>query len=336
MISVIVPVYNTEKYLLKCVNSIAKQSFSDVQTIIVDDGSIDDSACIMDEQLLCNSQVIAVHKKNSGVSNARNTGILVSGGELISFCDSDDTLPENSLEFLQSDIKNHDLSIGYFETLTQDNRVNIQNLQSMINVKAIKIKENFAKEFDDSWNYVNYMSSCGKLFKSETIKRNFITFPENMVVFEDFFFVLSYISKVNSIKVVDKTVYTVHVRKTDKPHEYHRSRSDYVDDYLIGEAKLKDFLSSIGLDYSEKYWRTILRNLRIAYEVLWDGEAKTESEKRAKRKRIKEVLLTPTFQYKTEYEESMYTRIEYHLLKKGNVFFLERLYKIRKFLKKNI
>ena len=335
-ISVIVPVYNTGEYLSRCITGIAQQSYKDIQMVFVDDGSLDFSANIMDEQAFYDSRIIAVHKKNKGVSHARNVGISISDGKWISFCDSDDMLPKDSITYLQENSEDYDMIIGYHETLTEEKTVNIKNLQSRIALKEIAIKDYFASDFDTSWDYVNYMSSCGKLFNREIVYKNLIQFPESMVVFEDFCFVLSYLSKVRSIRVVDKTVYTVYVSKTDELHEYHRSRLDYVDDYLAGEEKLKNFLSSIGLNYSEKYWRTILRNLRIAYKVLWDGKANTASEKRAKRKRIKEVLLTPTFQHKTEYEESMYTRIEYHLLKRGNVFLLEKLYKFRQFLKKNI
>lgn len=91
-ISVIVPVYNVEEYLNRCVDSILNQTFSDFELILVDDGSVDKSGIICDEYVKKDKRVRVIHKKNGGVSAARNIGIDEAQGEYISFCDSDDYL----------------------------------------------------------------------------------------------------------------------------------------------------------------------------------------------------------------------------------------------------
>lgn len=92
MISVIIPVYNTEKYISRCVESVINQTYQNFEVILVDDGSTDESARICDEWVEMDTRITSIHQKNQGVSAARNNGLDVSKGEFISFIDSDDWL----------------------------------------------------------------------------------------------------------------------------------------------------------------------------------------------------------------------------------------------------
>lgn len=92
MVSIIVPVYNVEEYLSECVDSVLNQTYSDIEVILVDDGSTDQSGNICDEYAEMDSRIKVIHKKNEGVSAARNTGIETASGERIIFVDSDDCL----------------------------------------------------------------------------------------------------------------------------------------------------------------------------------------------------------------------------------------------------
>ena len=97
-ISIIVPVYNTEKYLRRCVDSILAQTFTDFELLLINDGSTDSSGAICDEYTQKDSRVRVFHKENGGVSSACNLGLDNARGEWITFEDSDDTLPVNALE----------------------------------------------------------------------------------------------------------------------------------------------------------------------------------------------------------------------------------------------
>ena len=97
-LSVIVPVYNVEKYLRWSIDSILKQTFSDFELILVDDGSTDSCGKICDEYALSDTRVRVVHQRHEGVSNARNKGIDIARGDIIGFVDSDDTICENMYE----------------------------------------------------------------------------------------------------------------------------------------------------------------------------------------------------------------------------------------------
>lgn len=100
MISIIVPVYNAEKYLRECIDSILQQTYTDIEVLLIDDGSTDDSLSICQEYEKKDKRVKVYHKKNSGVSDTRNFGIDHANGEYISFCDSDDKIASSLYEVL--------------------------------------------------------------------------------------------------------------------------------------------------------------------------------------------------------------------------------------------
>lgn len=102
-VSIIIPVYNTEQYLPRCIESILNQSFNDFELLLVDDGSLDASGSICDDYVEKDSRIKVFHKKNGGVSSARNLGLDNAQGEWVAFVDSDDLLPKDSLERLMQD-----------------------------------------------------------------------------------------------------------------------------------------------------------------------------------------------------------------------------------------
>lgn len=98
LISVIIPVYNVEKYLHRCIDSVINQTYSNLEIILVDDGSTDTSPEICDEYKNLDERIVVIHKKNGGLSDARNVGFDISKGEYILFLDSDDWMVNNALE----------------------------------------------------------------------------------------------------------------------------------------------------------------------------------------------------------------------------------------------
>lgn len=100
LISVILPIYNVSQYLKRCIDSVMAQTYKNIEIILVDDGSTDDSGMICDEYAKLDSRIKVVHKKNGGLSSARNAGIDVAKGEYLTFIDSDDYVDEDYVEFL--------------------------------------------------------------------------------------------------------------------------------------------------------------------------------------------------------------------------------------------
>lgn len=124
LISVIVPVYKVEKYLRKCVDSIISQTYTNLEIILVDDGSPDNCPKICDEYAKQDSRVKVIHKENGGLSDARNAGMAVATGEYISFIDSDDWIENNMLEILLKEIteNNCDIASCGINMVWEDNR----------------------------------------------------------------------------------------------------------------------------------------------------------------------------------------------------------------------
>ena len=103
-ISVIVPVYNTEKFLNNCIESILNQTHKNLEVIIIDDGSTDNSPAICDEYAKKDSRVKVIHKENGGVSSARNAGLDIASGEYIGFIDGDDVIEPDMYHFLLANL----------------------------------------------------------------------------------------------------------------------------------------------------------------------------------------------------------------------------------------
>ena len=124
-VDVIVPVYNTEKYLPKCIESILAQTYKNIELILVDDGSLDDSGRICDEYAAQDSRIQVIHKENGGVSKARNSGIDKAKGEWLLFVDSDDWVEEKYVEtFLKQAKKDVFLMQGLVQVGTEGEYVN--------------------------------------------------------------------------------------------------------------------------------------------------------------------------------------------------------------------
>ena len=111
LVSVIVPVYNVEPYLKDCLDSIIAQSYSDIEIILVDDGSKDGSAKICDEYAVKDSRIRVLHKANGGVSKARNAGLDMAQGEFVTFIDGDDTVDENYINLMHSEMVSQDYAV---------------------------------------------------------------------------------------------------------------------------------------------------------------------------------------------------------------------------------
>ncbi|MCM1312359.1 MAG: glycosyltransferase [Bacteroides sp.] len=197
-ISVIVPVYNVEKYLHRCIDSILAQIFTDFELLLVDDGSTDGSGSICDEYAKKDSRVRVFHKANGGVSSARNMGLDHARGEWITFVDSDDWLAD-SFSFSMIDDDDEDLIVFSYED-THEDRISY-NIEEGCWKTAAEIRE-FMRQ-----NINSFMMKCpwAKFYKRKLIGN--LRFDTNMRVSEDNLFVLNYLSKIQSCKVYEDLMY---------------------------------------------------------------------------------------------------------------------------------
>lgn len=201
MVSIIIPVYNSERTLRHCLDSVISQSFLDWELILVDDGSNDKSGDICDEYAAKDQRIKVFHKKNGGVSSARNIGLDYAKGEWIVFVDADDFVKESYLvHLLEHSQKQVDLVISYAEIY------NGNNIQKESYPAKLVNETNFESMFienDMNW----HTSPWSKLYKRNIIEENHLRFCEGMHIGEDAVFLYSYMLCANTIYVSSDTDY---------------------------------------------------------------------------------------------------------------------------------
>jgi glycosyltransferase involved in cell wall biosynthesis len=198
LLSIIVPVYNSEKYLSKCLDSIIAQSFKDFECIVVDDGSSDGSPAICDEYAAKDPRIKVMHKKNEGVSSARNDGIQAACGDYIAFVDSDDYLMHEMYSLLVEKIKHEKtdtVCCGY--THKKKDYLPPLDFKPGSIARAVFYLER-AELFGLIWN---------KLYFLKIINDNHIRFPDGYYFGEDMFFNLQYFFAIDTVSCVDKALY---------------------------------------------------------------------------------------------------------------------------------
>ena len=206
-ISIIIPVYNTEKLLPLCIDSILSQSYSDFELLLVNDGSIDNSGNICDEYAEKDSRIRVFHQENKGVSRARNVGLSNAKGEWIFFCDSDDYLSSNDGLFNLHKYFDRNISLIQFSHSNVKNGI----IQSSNNQK----KENQILTKLDFIRYGSFKKELWKqLFKRSIIEKHNLRFLENISYAEDWEFVIKYVQYVDSVVVSPNIIYN---------HVYHHS-----------------------------------------------------------------------------------------------------------------
>lgn len=214
-ISIIVPVYNTEKYLSKCINSIISQSFSDFELLLIDDGSNDKSGKICDFFSIKDERIKVLHQKNGGVSKARNNGLKMANGKWLMFVDSDDTLIENALEKINKEMANHPASFYNFQYIRRynDNKQEISNF-------VFEHNANSALYFIKQMLLHNASTGCWcNLYKSDIAKK--IKFDEKICVGEDTHYVINYLINTSGpIHISQDVIYIYNDNPCSVMHNY--------------------------------------------------------------------------------------------------------------------
>lgn len=197
ILSIIIPVYNMEKYIINCLESIGKIESSLVDLILVDDGSTDGSGDICREYSKKYGYKY-IYQKNKGCSSARNLGIEKSNSEYIWFIDSDDCIEENSVSLILNELKENNKELLVFGIKVVDkNKKNIEKL-----IPKSDMKENFYNERDEIFN-----SPCNKIYNCNIIKEYNIKFPITSHLGEDLAFNFKYLDKINKIEIIEEGIY---------------------------------------------------------------------------------------------------------------------------------
>lgn len=242
MISIIIPVYNVEKYLTECLDSILSQTYTDFEVILVDDGSPDNSGTICDEYAQKDMRIRVIHQKNAGVSAARNNGIEQSRGEWITFIDSDDWICSNYLcNFHLEESAGIDLVIQGLEYFNQ--RDGYFFSPRSFNECVLK-REDFQYGFAQN-RLMELGYPVGKAYRRDLLNLNNLRFDTRLSFHEDHIFVLDYYMLCNTIRLVDATDYKYRYYHTGSSLSSKRHSWEKMN--LAGDEMLKRFLKMQGV-----------------------------------------------------------------------------------------
>ena len=206
-LSIIVPVYNVEQYLHRCIDSILAQTFTDYEIILIDDGSPDRCGEIIDEYASRDDRIIPIHQSNRGVSAARNAGLKAAGGDYVGFVDPDDWIEPNMYSTLIGQIELNGCEIASCSWMSNDEEGHEIPYVSGLPTKVMDNEEYMRHLFDMPPTILG--SSWSKLFRRDIIKT---FFAENVTICEDNLFVAENCCNCSSAVYVNENLYHLFLR----------------------------------------------------------------------------------------------------------------------------
>lgn len=298
-ISIIIPIYNAEKYLTDCIDSIINQKYNNLEIILINDGSTDNSQKICEEYANKDKRVKLINQKNQGVSVARNKGIDIASGEIIMFVDSDDIMTDSTIDDVVSKMNNYDLLCFGYSELYKDKKIKIVSSAEIIDKKDFENRIVLNNQIGGYlWN---------KAFLKSIIEKNNIKFNEEIHFCEDLLFVINYFKYCKKLFYINKSLYLYRMRKSSVSFDFFNTKNIsilksyeklieiYSDDpvlsnnlkynYLLCYYKMKNIipseyernsqiisqekniLKSINLSLSEKIKYFIIKRLNFLYKV---------------------------------------------------------------------
>lgn len=273
-VSFIVPIYNVEKYLSRCVNSLRNQTLQDIEIILVDDESPDNCPQMCDQFASEDTRIRVIHKKNSGAGFSRNAGLDIAAGEYIYFVDSDDYIEFNAAELLYNEAKLNNLDICFAGFWSEDGNYShqIHIFNDLVVIEGNEIVDTVLKEYLGKPLNKNEKSSTAVwqgLISRSLISNNKIEFlSEREVISEDTFFLIDIFTKAKRFKYVKANIY--HHIKDENSLSHNADRlAKYDMCYLLEIEKLKGFpnysellsrIQSVYIGHAIGYLKSIVRS----------------------------------------------------------------------------
>ena len=206
LISVIVPVYNVEKYVKECIDSILSQSYKNLEILLIDDGSTDNSGKICDRYSELDKRIKVVHKNNGGLSDARNAGLNIAKGNFVTFIDSDDIISDDYIESLYvcQLKKNADIVVCRFTRFKNRDELLNYKSTSFYNEYSVSSIDYYLKTLYQNDHTLYSVSACAKLYKRSVFDN--LRYDKGKMN-EDFLLIDKILKKTSKISIIDKKLY---------------------------------------------------------------------------------------------------------------------------------
>lgn len=242
-LSVIVPVYNAEKYIESCISSIVNQTYKNLEVIIIDDGSTDDSFKILEKFKSLNNVKI-IRKVNDGLSNARNTGLCESSGSYITFVDNDDILDLNIYENAMRIINDKELDLLEF-SVSIDFEDDGYSREERIPTTFLKSKSDISDGIPNIMNSGLFNYVWNKIYKASVLLENSIKFEKDASNYEDLLFNFNCFEKIRNFYHLDMIGYHYKKRKTESMVAKYVNNNDII--IKDKRKELEKFIEKMGL-----------------------------------------------------------------------------------------
>jgi len=272
-ISIVIPIYNTDKYLPKCINSVLNQTYKNLEIILVDDGSTDKSVEICDKYSLQDNRIHVIHQKNSGIAHARNTGIRIATGEYLSFIDSDDYIEADMYKTLLDKLYAYDADIVECDHF----RANSEKINTNYNSGEI-LQFNNQQALEAL--FLGKLKDCvwSKLYKRDVVDG--IEFPVGNIC-EDDPWTYKVFARSQKIVFIDLAKYYYLQREDSNSHS-----SIFFWEKLDRFYNSKERLEFIARDFpslfnvaQKRFWLDLLNNyIKLEINKHWDKSKKTRNE----------------------------------------------------------
>lgn len=278
IVSVIVPVYNSEHSLHRCIDSVLKQSYINWDLILVDDGSQDKSVEICEKYCSMDSRIRLIKGSHTGASGARNLGIKNSRGQFLMFIDSDDCILTDTIKNMMAEMSRGDidLCVGGYDYYDVENERHAKNqLDEFRGSLKQYLEERYISSLENSIAY----TQCTKMYKRELIDRFDIKFREQYSICEDALFVNAYLSKCKAICVLDNTDYIYYSHQGSSLSKVHKCREYIANSELY--SNIKEMM--MQMEVSQNIVHRIediffMRYINFSMRILWDGNWKRQKK----------------------------------------------------------
>lgn len=216
-VSIIVPAFNVEKYIEECVLSLTQQTYSNIEVIIVNDGSTDKTLDLCQKLAKQHRNLRIISQKNAGVSAARNTGLSKASGDFIAFVDGDDFVDKKYIELLVKNYKKHSIPVCEYDYIYLNSVVK-NKIDLPDSIEVDKVLPNLIDADKNIGGFV-----WGRLFDKKTIKKYNLSFDSNIKLFEDALFLTKYLALMEKVTIVHQPLYYYRQRKKSIVHHLNKT-----------------------------------------------------------------------------------------------------------------
>lgn len=267
MVSIIIPIYNAERYIDKCICSIITQSFRNFELILIDDGSKDKSLSICNDFAIRDDRIKVYTLENGGAAKARNYGLKKAQGDFIWFIDADDWIEADFLNYINWESFSDLLFFGFKRII--NGNVEICQIQCFDNTYYEDFEKILSILFTSSNQYFGF--TWNKIFRMSIIRENNIKFNENLIIKEDEAFTFEYCQYISSLSVSCATPYCYNILENSLSHSVNRKRN---------MLELAQYLERITDSYIYRYFKLEINKVILTYyiEAIIENRGKPQCE----------------------------------------------------------